>query len=323
MIIAEDKLVWPLWLKGGYEWREIAFPNDRTEWFLTIPKLADQSGDAFKDGINKAAIRSLPTAPRGYRPSENRSLLARFSAIDLSSDESAREGILAFAETFGHLGIDEDLPRDTAYERLRMLNMPDPKAAIEEWEVEFRKAFVQKNQGEPFVSWALEIGLINDAMEIYKFVSSRGESEVPYVEMLDIARREFPAEFDAVDRVENPEKHSALLERVAASAVNKQSLIASSLIRISGLIHRGLDGEIAPVCQVSDAVDGVDFRLAPNTLRGAIWLHLARLFSSGNRWKICGYCGEIFEARSVKAQYCRQSHQQMAHRKRKKTNNNE
>lgn len=311
MIIVDDKLDWPLWLKGGYEWREVELPNGESEWFLAILSIPKLTRENFKGPVSTANLK----APRSYCPLQNKSLLNRFANIDISNNENARNDILNFVETFGHLGLEDNIESKSLLSFSRESTDPDENLkSFEDWLIGESE---RQRRGESFCEWMQLITDVRKSLNVYSCIRSGDDFEMPTNMRVELAKDVYPDEYEAAFDSDCMDSFVSLLKMAAEIPVERQVLQTSSLMEVCSIIKNGLETDISPVIEMNDTADGINFRLSPSTLRGAILFHLVRLYSSGNNWKACGHCGDVFEAKNTKAQYCSQSHQQMAHRKRK------
>jgi hypothetical protein len=286
MIIDRTKLEWPRWPKGGYVWREREWENEfgsNTGSYLVIPAWWEPKG-RDDEGL------PMPDAPYSYRPMENKFLLKNFA-----NTEPTKEGIMSFVEKFGHLGIDG----------------PHGDEIESTWADEIQPSWV--GQGESLRHWIMEINLVRGALAEWALVGREEKFDEDDVDTVSQNVQNFwwlmmsEDEMDQLNRFEDgsftfADPHNAKIGR---------------LTELSNLINKQLSNVIQPVTKINENADGISFALAPWSLLGAIWVQIAEIVSPTSRWKMCGYCGELFEAKSLKAQYCKQSHQQMAHRKRK------
>ncbi len=88
--------------------------------------------------------------------------------------------------------------------------------------------------------------------------------------------------------------------------------------QISNAFDRLVLGIASKVSLKSEGA-GVNLIFEPGSLIAFIWLQLAQVVTTSDRWKFCDFCGEPFKPESMKARYCSDSHRQMAYRKRKET----
>lgn len=62
---------------------------------------------------------------------------------------------------------------------------------------------------------------------------------------------------------------------------------------------------------------GLELGFRPYSLIGLIWQQFAMVVTIRDRWTVCQYCGEPFEAKRKGRMYCSDSHRQMAYQKRR------
>ena len=62
---------------------------------------------------------------------------------------------------------------------------------------------------------------------------------------------------------------------------------------------------------------GLELGFRPYSLIGLIWQQFAMVVTIRDRWTVCQYCGEPFEAKRKGRMYCSDSHRQMACQKRR------
>ena len=285
MIIDQKKLNWPLWRTGGYvwrdrEWEEEGFDDEvsaEPETYLVIPSWWEHRLWGYADD------EDLPDAPGSHFPMENKTILKTFVKT-----EATKEGIMSFAEKFGHLGI-------SRYHR---------------------HEGTEPVYGESFGDWAREIAKVRSVIINWGLVNTMHglNEDAPHVE-------EAPEDlFEWFDMTCEAMNLLNTAEDGVISYKDPYNLKIIYLSKIKDNINSSLHNRIQPVTEINETVDGISFALAPTTLLGAIWLQIAQVVSPTSHMKVCAYCGDLFEAKSLKAQYCKQSHQQMAHRKRKQMN---
>jgi hypothetical protein len=279
MIIDQTKLQWDRWRNGGYVWRE-------REWLEKgWDDEASPGSEAYlvipscweHPNFDNMDDSDFPSAPHSYRPMENKTILKSFVNTQIT-----KEGIMLFVEKFGHLGI--------------------PKF--------HRHDGVVPVFGEALGDWIREINKIKNVLVHWSIVRSKDELKGDVHHLQAHMGVLFPW-------MDVSEEYMRLLNVGLVLPYDPYNQKISRLSQITQAINSGLINRIQPVAEINETVDGISFTLAPTTLIGAIWLQVAEVVSPKSRTKICGYCGELFEAKNMKAEYCKTSHQQMAHRKRK------
>jgi len=280
MIIDRSKLEWGCWRKGGYVWREQEWMDERGAGSDSYLVIPAWWEDPNFGYVDDC---DLPEAPYSYRPMENKTILKSFV-----NTEPTKEGVMSFVEKFGHLGISEYHQKEGA----------------------------KPVYGESYSDWISEISQVRGVLANWRLVGSGEALNFGGVgDGLGLRSSSLMAQLS--------DDEKRFLEPAKDGVVNFDAPFNSEigrLLEIANAINSKLNVGIEPVAKINESADGISFALAPRRLINAIWLQVAQLVSPTSRFKMCGYCEEIFEAKSLKAQYCRQSHQQMAHRKRKKIN---
>jgi hypothetical protein len=210
----------------------------------------------------------------------------------LARTEPTRDGVLEFANRFGLLGLPGGWV-DTG------VHLPEKWIGPTAGDHGSDQATIKtlgsiRVPGEALKDWRYEIEAIALACDCW--AALRGEEEQEYRE-LERALRDGKRDGKRIFGV-HPDSHSPISDAL-------QSLVTNHLSeRISGFLRPKESGE------------GFDLRFKPLSLIGAIWLQLGQAIANGV-WKDCRYCGTPFKPKNIKAEYCSDSHRQLAYQKRK------
>ena len=122
-LIKPSGLEWPLLLKGGYYWID----RPRDSYLVGHMPLDEKTAE--------------PRPPRAYFPANNPKLFIRFAYL-----EPTKEAVIAFAETFGDLGLECPIPDTERY---------DPEMGI-------------PIHGDPLSVWLTEAHFLRQAYALWR-----------------------------------------------------------------------------------------------------------------------------------------------------------
>ena len=221
-----------------------------------------------------------------YRPMQIPNLFVEFSRTEQNS-----VGVLSFCEKYGLLGYDE--------RGLSSVN----------------KLFV----AESLSSWIRNIRELSVAYNIWAALNFSDEELAlqKYVESIQTFNK---------DNIRNADPRIESYNRLVSDKAEHYKMIYEAyegdiqeyiLTQLTYHMEDNLKNVFQAFVDMRDDYSGISIQFKPDSLIGYIWYQFAKAVMFGEQWRLCDFCGEPFEFKNKKAQYCSDSHRQLAYQKRK------
>jgi hypothetical protein len=261
--------------QSGYQWIEttaVTSPPEEKRLFLSTGCPSGQSPSGVP-----------------YQPLKDSGLFLIFAALD----PTTRESLLAFANTYGLLGEDEEILLP-AYTTTRG---------------------TLSGRGEPYETWVKEIQAMRRAVELWNMLKSKNLSALRKViqwvkvERVDNGKR---VKKDAVRYQSRPfnkkTPHGEVESAWIATPENSPAGFSGFQVgkvtlpawyRLQQVINRNLSGRVSPRLLWEESGEeepprALGLYFVPHTLIGALWLQFSLAVAQSREYRQCQYCGKPF-----------------------------